>query len=105
MEKTPIRIIKQGPLKQSDWTNRNGEKVIISSVELTMTDGIDTFVGEVNDQQAINIDRSPLDQRCLYGVQCRMETKSSTNKDTGEVRHFTRIRVVKITDINCVTVD
>ena len=41
MEKL-VRVKSQGPLQQRNWTKQNGENVVISSVELTMTDGIDT---------------------------------------------------------------
>ena len=49
MEKL-VRIKSQGALQQRNWTKQNGENVVISSVELTMTDGIDTFIGELTDQ-------------------------------------------------------
>ena len=74
MEKL-VRVKSQGPLQQRNWTKQNGENVVISSVELTMTDGIDTFVGEVTDQQAIAINQQPLDLNRMYGVRCRLDVR------------------------------
>ena len=95
MEKL-VRIINQGPLVQNDWTNRQGEKSVISSVTLTMTDGIDTFQAEVTDQAALNINSNPLNPDAMYAVQCRMSLSKSVSRETGEVRYFQRIRVLCI---------
>ena len=55
MEKI-VRIKSQGPLQQRNWTNpRTNESILISSVEFLLTDGIDTFVAEVTDQQALSV--------------------------------------------------
>ena len=54
MEKI-VRIKSQGPLQQRNWTNpRTNESILISSIEFLLTDGIDTFVAEVTDQQEFN---------------------------------------------------
>ena len=76
MEKL-VRIKSQGALQQRNWTKQNGENVVISSVELTMTDGIDTFIGELTDQQAIAISKQPLDLNRMYGVRCRLDVRQS----------------------------
>jgi single-stranded DNA-binding protein len=98
MEKL-VRIKSQGPLQQRNWTNQRGETVVISSVELTMTDGIDTFIGEVTDQQAIAISKQPLDQNRMYGVRCRLETRNWKSEKTGEQQHANSIKVVTITGV------
>ena len=95
MEKL-VRIKSQGALQQRNWTKQNGETVVISSVELTMTDGIDTFVGEVNDQKAIAISQQPLDPNRMYGVRCKLEVREWKSEKSGETLHANSIKVVNI---------
>ena len=94
MEKL-VRIKSQGPLQQRNWTKQNGENVVISSVELTMTDGIDTFVGE----QAIAINQQPLDLNRMYGVRCRLDVREWKSQQSGETQHANSIRVVTIAGV------
>ncbi len=98
MEKQ-VRIISQGALNQRNWTSPKGENVVISSVELVMTDGIDTFVAEVNDQKAIAINQEPLDQDALYGAQLKMTVREWKSEQTQMVNHATNIRVVNISKV------
>ena len=42
MEKI-ARVLSQSALESRDWTNNNGENVVIKSVQVTITDGIDTL--------------------------------------------------------------
>ncbi len=98
MEKQ-VRIISQGALNQRNWTSPKGENVVISSVELVMTDGIDTFVAEVNDQKAIAINQEPLDQDAFYGVQIKMSVREWKNEQTQQMNHATNIRVINLTKI------
>ena len=58
MEKR-VKIISQSELRTNNWTNPKGENVVISSVQLEMTDGNDAFVAEVTDQKAIAINNEP----------------------------------------------
>ena len=95
MEKL-VRIKSQGALQQRNWTKQNGETVVISSVELTMTDGIDTFVGEVTDQKAIAISQQPLDLNRMYGVRCKLEVREWKSEKSGETLHANSIKVVNI---------
>ena len=46
MEKR-VKIISQSELRTNNWTNPKGENVVISSVQLEMSDGNDAFVAEV----------------------------------------------------------
>ena len=91
-----VRIKSQGALQQRNWTNQRGETIVISSVELEMTDGIDTFIGEVTDQKALAISKEPLDQNRMYGVRCRLEVRNWKSEKTGEVQHANSIKVVNI---------
>ena len=86
MEKL-VRIKSQGALQQRNWT------------KLTMTDGIDTFVGEVTDQQAIAINQQPLDLNRMYGVRCRLDVREWKSLQSGETQHANSIRVVTIAGV------
>ena len=98
MEKL-VRIKSQGALQQRNWTKQNGETVVISSVELTMTDGIDTFIGELTDQQAIAISKQPLDLNRMYGVRCRLDVREWKSQQSGEIQHANSIRIVTIAGV------
>ena len=93
MEKL-VRIKSQGALQQRNWTKQNGENVVISSVELTMT-----FVGEVTDQQAIAINQQPLDLNRMYGVRCKLDVREWKSQQSGETQHANSIRVVTIVGV------
>ena len=95
MEKL-VRIKSQGALQQRNWTKQNGETVVISSVELMMTDGIDTFVGEVTDQKAMAISQQPLDPNRMYGVRCKLEVREWKSEKTGELLHANSIKVLNV---------
>ena len=62
MEKR-VKIISQSELRTNNWTNPKGENVVISSVQLEMSDGNDAFVAEVTDQKAIAINNEPRKER------------------------------------------
>ena len=98
MEKL-VRIKSQGALQQRNWTKQNGENVVISSVELTMTDGIDTFVGEVTDQQAIAISKQPLDLDKMYGVRCKLDVREWKSQQSGEIQHANSIKVLTVAGV------
>ena len=98
MEKL-VRIKSQGALQQRNWTKQTGETVVISSVELTMTAGIDTFVGEVTDQQAIAINQQPLDQDRMYGVRCKLDVREWKSQQSGETLHANSIKIVTIAGV------
>ena len=98
MEKL-VRIKSQGALQQRNWTKQNGETVVISSVELTMTDGIDTFIGELTDQQAIAISKQPLDLNRMYGVRCRLDVREWKSQQNGVTQHANSIRIVTIAGV------
>ena len=112
MEKL-VRIISQGALQQRNWKKDNGDTVVISSVELVMSDGTDTFVGEVTDQKAIaidkeplskehlygvqlNIDKEPLSKEHLYGVQLKMTAREWKSEQTQQMVRATSIKILNI---------
>ena len=92
-----VRIKNQGPLQQRNWTNpRTGENVVISSVELTLSDGIDSFVAEATDQLAIAISQQPLNPEELYSVRCQQEVREWKSQTTGVIQRANSIRILKI---------
>jgi hypothetical protein len=95
MEKL-VRIISQGALQQRNWKKDNGETVVISSVELVLSDGTDTFVGEVTDQKAIAIDKEPLSKEHLYGVQLKMTAREWKSEQTQQMVRATSIKILNI---------
>ena len=92
MEKL-VRIVAQQPLRQTPWTSPQGEQKMINSVELTLTDGIDTFTAEVQGEDAVNM--AQLDRQYIYDVQCRMSVREWTSQ-TGQKVRSTSIRIIKI---------
>ncbi len=98
MEKL-VRVISQGALQQRNWTSPKGENVVISSVELVLTDGIDTFVGEVTDQKAIAINNEPLSKEHLYGVQMKLTAREWKSEQTQQLVRATSVKILHIAKI------
>lgn len=94
MEKS-VRLVEQFPLRSTEWTSRTGDKRIIKSVELRLTDGVDDFIGEVNDDLAEALAANPLKKDYFYGVQARLSVSEWTKQDNSVAR-ATRIRILKI---------
>ena len=95
MEKL-VRVMGQGALKENEWTNDRGETRTIKSLEVTLTDGNDTFVGEMKGDQAEQTAKNPLRQDVMYSVRCKLEVNKATNKSTGATREFNSIRILDI---------
>ena len=54
MEKT-VRIVNQSQLTSRQYMDRKtGEQKVINSITLKLTDGIDTFLGEITGERAVN---------------------------------------------------
>ena len=90
-----MKVLSQGALKQRNWTNQRGETVVISSVEVKMTDGVDTFVAEATDQLALQLDKEKLHTSRLYGAQMRQEVREWKNQQ-GEMVHANSVKLLKI---------
>ena len=95
MEKL-VRVISQGALQQRNWTNPKGENVVISSVELVLTDGNDTFNAEVTDQQALAINNEPLAKEHLYGVQMKLAAREWKSEQTQQLVRATSVKILNI---------
>lgn len=95
MEKI-VKVLGQNAMRKIDWKNGRGENVVIKSVEVKFSDGIDTFIAELTDRQAELADENPLRTDCFYAVQFRMSTRSWESKQDNQKREATSIRVLSI---------
>ena len=94
MEAT-VRILNQSPLVTRQYMDRKtGEQKVINSVTLRLTDGIDTFLGEITGERAVNCPK--YDPQYLYQVQCSMVVREWNSQQTGEAMQATTIYVDKI---------
>ena len=94
MEAT-VRILNQSPLVTRQYMDRKtGEQKVINSVTLRLTDGIDTFLGEITGERAVNCPK--YDPQYLYQVQCSMVVREWNSQQTGEAMKATTIYVDKI---------
>ena len=92
---TTIRILNQSPLTTHKYTDRKtSEQKVIKVVTLKMTDGIDTFLGEITGERAVNCPK--YDPQYLYKVQCSMVVREWISQQTGEAMQATTIYVDKI---------
>ena len=93
MEAT-VRILNQSPLVTRQYMDRKtGEQKVINSVTLRLTDGIDTFLGEITGERAVNCPK--YDPQYLYQVQCSMVVREWNSQQTGEAMQATTIYVDK----------
>ena len=94
MEKT-VRILEQSGLQQRNYTDKkSGEQKVINSVTLKLTDGIDTFLGEIMGEKAVNCPK--YDHQYIYRVQCSMVVRGWNSQSTGEVMQATTIYIDRI---------
>ncbi len=94
MEKT-VRILNQSGLITREYTDKKtGEKKVINTVVLKLTDGTDTFLGEITGERAVNCPK--FDPTHLYKVQCSMVVREWNSQQTGEAMQATTIYVDKI---------
>ena len=94
MEKI-VRVLSQSALETRDWTNDNGETVVIKSVRVKITDGVDTMLVEFSDRKAEVIDKNPLKLDVLYGFQIKCDCRKSKEGD----KEFNSIKVVNYAEI------
>ena len=94
MEKT-VRILNQSALMTRQYVDKKtGEQKMINSVALKLTDGIDTFLGEITGERAVNCPQFDLTRQ--YRVQCSMVVREWNSQQTGEAMQATTIYVDKI---------
>lgn len=94
MEKT-VRIVEQSELLQRKYTDKNtGEEKVINCVQFKLTDGIDTFIGEITGERAVNCPK--YDKNYFYQVQCTMVVRGWSSQQTGEQKQATTIYIERI---------
>ena len=90
-----VRILNQSPLVTRQYMDRKtGEQKVINSVTLKLTDGIDTFLGEITGEKAVNCPK--YDPQYIYSVQCSMVVREWNSQQTGEAMQATTIYIDKI---------
>ena len=93
MEAT-VRILNQSPLMTRQYMDKKtGEQKVINSVTLKLTDGLNTFLGEITGERAVNCPK--FDPQYVYKVQCSMVVREWNSQQTGEAMQATTIYVDK----------
>jgi hypothetical protein len=94
MEAT-VRILNQSPLATRQYMDKKtGDQKVINSVTLKLTDGLNTFLGEITGERAVNCPK--YDPQYLYKVQCSMVVREWNSQQTGEAMQATTIYIDKI---------
>ena len=94
MEAT-VRILNQSGLMTRQYLDKKtGDQKVINSVTLKLTDGLNTFLGEITGERAVNCPQ--YDPTRLYQVQCSMVVREWNSQQTGEAMQATTIYVDKI---------
>ena len=94
MEAT-VRILNQSGLITRQYLDKKtGDQKVINSVTLKLTDGLNTFLGEITGERAVNCPKH--DPQYLYKVQCSMVVREWNSQQTGEAMQATTIYVDKI---------
>ena len=94
MEKI-VRIMSQSGLTTRQYLDKKtGEQKVMNSVALKLTDGIDTFLGEITGERAVNCPK--YDPQYIYRVQCSMVVREWNSQQTGEAMQATTLYIDKI---------
>ena len=94
MEAT-LRILNQSGLMTRQYLDKKtGDQKVINSVTLKLTDGLNTFLGEITGERAVNCPK--YDPQYIYKVQCSMVVREWNSQQTGEAMQATTIYVDKI---------
>ena len=94
MEKT-VRNMNQSPLMTLQYMDRKtGDQKVINSITLKLSDGTDTFLGEITGEKAVNCPK--FDPQFIYKVQCSMVVREWNSQQTGEAMQATTIYIDKI---------
>ena len=89
------RILNQSGLMTRQYLDKKtGDQKVINSVTLKLTDGLNTFLGEITGERAVNCPK--YDPQYLYKVQCSMVVREWNSQQTGEAMQATTIYVDKI---------
>ena len=92
-----VRILNQSALTQRQYQDKKtGEQKVMNTVTLKLTNGTDTFIGEITGERAVNCPR--FDQQYFYRVQCTMMVREWTSQ-SGETMQATTIYIDRINAI------
>ena len=91
------RIIKQHPLQQRSYTDRNGQQQTFVGVGLSLASGTDTLYAEITGDQARRVatDGITYSQDFYYKADLSAKAEKWTAKD-GQERYGTRMYINKI---------
>jgi hypothetical protein len=90
-----VRILNQSPLATRQYLDKKtGDQKVMNTVTLKLTDGIDTFLGEITGERAVNCPK--YDPHYIYRVQCSMVVREWNSQQTGEAMQATTIYIDKI---------
>ena len=85
MEKI-VRILEQSGLSTRKYNDKKtGQEKVMNAVTFKLTDGIDTFLGEITGERAVNC--PVFDKNYYYRVQCSMVVRDWMSQQTGEPMH------------------
>ena len=94
MEKI-VRILEQSGLSTRNYNDKKtGQEKVMNAVTFKLTDGIDTFLGEITGERAVNC--PVFDKNYYYRVQCSMVVRDWMSQQTGEPMQATTIYLDKI---------
>ena len=90
-----VRILNQSPLTTRQYQDKKtGEQKVMNSVTLKLSNGIDTFLGEITGERAVNCPQ--FDNKYFYRVQCTMMVREWNSQQTGEPMQATTIYIDRI---------
>ena len=89
-----LDLNKMAELTRQYMDRKTGEQRVINTVVLKLTDGTDTFLGEITGERAVNCPK--YDPQYIYKVQCSMVVREWDSTQTGEHMSATTIYVDKI---------
>ena len=95
MEAT-VRILNQSGLMTRQYLDKKtGDQKVINSVTLKLTDGLNTFLGEITGERAVNCPK--YDPQYLYKVQCSMVVREWTPSRPARLCRPRRSMWIKLT--------
>ena len=93
-----VRIIQQNPLTTRQYQDKKtGEQKVMNAVTLKLSDGNDTFIGEITGERAVSFPQ--LNTNYFYKVQCSMVVREWNSQSTGEAMQATTIYIDKINPV------
>ena len=94
-----FRVTAIGGLVERTWKPDNGEEKTIASVEVTLSNGLDSFVAEANDDLARNLvkqsDEGKFDFNGFFRARVRMKVVKSKDKGL----NFNNIRLLELNQL------